>query len=186
MVGRGGTPAWGEGKGPLSEAQAPSSPERASVGEGGPQVVPAHARGARTTADSSRDALASLSRRVPYGQRQARARLLPSLNMAALTSYRPLRLCRGPLRTGKCWKLDIRQAQPLGPLLQVRMRRGFTVSVWPRGRLYMLAPNWSVNTPCSSAHARPSVTRKFWPPLKASARGVRPFLVCARAARGIC
>ena len=47
-----------------SEAQAPSSPERASVGEGDPRVVPAHARGARTTADSSRDALASLSRRV--------------------------------------------------------------------------------------------------------------------------
>lgn len=45
MVGRGGTPAWGEGKGPLSEAQAPSSPERASVGEGSPRVVPAHARG---------------------------------------------------------------------------------------------------------------------------------------------
>ncbi|KAJ8775798.1 hypothetical protein J1605_016127 [Eschrichtius robustus] len=182
-----------------SEAQAPSSPERASVGEGDPRVVPAHARGARTTADSSRDALASLSRRVlqrllvwaatSAGQTSALIRHggVDLIETSAPVQGPPAPTATPtptPTRTGKCWKLDIRQAQPLDPLLQVRMRRGFTVSVWPRGYLYMLAPNWSVNAPCSYAHAPSSVTRKFSPPLKASARNVRPFLVCARASRG--
>ena len=48
----------------------------------------------------------------------------------------------------------------------------------------MLVPDWPVTRPNLYAHAPPSLSRKFSPQLKASARGARPLPVCARSARG--
>lgn len=56
------TPAGGEARGPLSEAQAPSNPGRGSVGGTDTRVEPGHTLGAGTTEERSQDVPAPLSR----------------------------------------------------------------------------------------------------------------------------
>lgn len=109
-----GIPAWHEATGPLSEAQAPNSPGRASVGEADPRVEPGHTRGAGTTAERSRDVPAPLS---PPGLRRVRVGVaIPARQtsdhirhggVGLKENFAPVQV--PPQRAFKCWKLDFRQ-----------------------------------------------------------------------------
>lgn len=96
--------------------------------------------------------------------------------MAASVPLKFLRMCADS--TSLASTSDVRQKTGVALFLKVRML--YTAQRAPP----ILALDWLVSTPFSSARASLPLTRKFSLYIKALDRGSRPLPVCTRTARG--